>query len=149
MVGLSFEEAVKLHGHKGPWLVLGYRAGLYAREFLKPTGIHDLYCIIHVPMKRPYTCIIDGVQAAACCTLGKLNIEVVNSESNLIRLIFINTKTSRKIELKLRENVAELINSLIKDLAGERDLENITDDVIEDVADEIWRRNIWELFEKL
>ena len=110
--GLSLEETAKLHGHKGPWLVLGYRAGRRAREILNPLSEHDLYCIVYVPLKTPYTCIIDGVQGSTSCTLGKQNVEIKESSSDNIRIVFINRKTSRKLEMKLKENVEEEINKL-------------------------------------
>jgi len=110
--GLSLEETAKLHGHKGPWLVLGYRAGRRARELLKPVSEHDLYCIVYVPLNTPYTCIIDGVQGSASCTLGKRNIEVKESSVDNIRIVFINRRTSRKLEMKLKKNVAEKIEKL-------------------------------------
>lgn len=78
---LSLEEAATFHGHLGPFLTIGYLAGKMASEHLKPKSIHDMKAIVNVPLKTPFSCIIDGVQCSSRCTLGKLNIEVKNSEN--------------------------------------------------------------------
>ncbi len=111
--GLSLDEAAKLHGHKGPWLVLGYKAGLRANEVLKPNTEHDLFCRAYTPLKTPYTCALDGIQASTRCTLGKLSIEVVKSEVNEIKFVFLDKRTGRKLEVKLKEGVASLIEEMI------------------------------------
>lgn len=72
---LTLEEAVKLHGHLGPFLVIGYRAGLYARRLLGSTS-QTLTCRVKLPLRKPYACIIDGVQSSTGCTAGKLNIHI-------------------------------------------------------------------------
>lgn len=107
--GLTLEEAARLHGHKGPWLVIGYRAGMRAREALKPETEHDIVCVARVPKKVPYTCSLDGLQASAGCTLGKLTIEVIDSDS--IEFEFTHRRSGRKILLKLSGKIPELIET--------------------------------------
>lgn len=55
------ERAVKLHGHLGPFLVLGLRMALRAGEVLgeKPSG-----CEVETLNRKPYLCAVDGVRAA-------------------------------------------------------------------------------------
>jgi hypothetical protein len=68
-----FEAAGRFHGHIGPWLALGVRAGLLARNRLRACQfelVADVYC----PDRTPYTCFLDGVQFSAGCTMGKGNI---------------------------------------------------------------------------
>ena len=108
--GLTLDEAVRFHGHRGPWLVIGYRAGVRAREVLEPETEHDLFCIVRVPKKTPYTCTVDGVQASAGCTLGKLTISVEDSES--VEFEFRNRVTGKKLLLRLRSSVGELVEEL-------------------------------------
>lgn len=54
------EKAVKLHGHLGPFLVLGLRMALKAEEVLgeKPRG-----CEVETLNRKPYLCAVDGVKA--------------------------------------------------------------------------------------
>ncbi len=113
--GLSLEEAARLHGHKGPWLVIGYRAGSKAKELLKPKTEHDIVCTVIVPKRTPYTCSADGVQASAGCTLGKLTIEVVNSDDGTVEFRFKNVKTGEGCAFRLRDGVAEHIESLCRE----------------------------------
>ncbi|OYT61727.1 MAG: formylmethanofuran dehydrogenase [Thermofilum sp. ex4484_15] len=106
---LSLEDAAAFHGHKGPWLILGYKAGERAIAVLKPADEKDLKCLIKCPMELPYTCVIDGVQVSSKCTLGKLNLIV--KESNIIELIFENRSNGSKLSLRPKRKV---IKALLK-----------------------------------
>ncbi|RLG39889.1 MAG: formylmethanofuran dehydrogenase [Thermoproteota archaeon] len=101
---LTLEEAADFHGHLGPFLTIGYLAGEIAREVLKPEGIHDLRAIVNVPLKTPFSCIIDGVQCSSGCTLGKLNIEVKDSEQPFI---VFESRDGRRVELQVKGEVVE------------------------------------------
>ncbi|RLE58087.1 MAG: hypothetical protein DRJ35_08580 [Thermoprotei archaeon] len=83
---LTPDGAARLHGHKGPFLALGYRAGEYAYKVLKPKNIKDLRCRVYLPLRTPYTCILDGIQASSGCTVGKRTLEFYESKD--IRLVF-------------------------------------------------------------
>ena len=65
--------AAAFHGHLGPWLALGLRAGTYARRHLLDDPFRLEACV-RCPGRRPFTCFIDGVQFGSGCTLGKGNI---------------------------------------------------------------------------
>jgi len=52
------ERAVKLHGHLGPFLVLGLRMALKADEVLG--RLKD--CKMWVVQKKPHLCAVDGVR---------------------------------------------------------------------------------------
>jgi len=107
--GLTIEEAAKFHGHLGPWLIIGYRAGAIARDKLGPRDFHDLHCTVRVPNKVPYSCSIDGVQASASCTLGKGNISVEDSED--FEFFFVNTATKESLRLRLRRDLLAKLSS--------------------------------------
>jgi len=83
---LGPEEAVRFHGHKGPYLAWGYRAARLAEERLSPKGLKDLVCRARLPLRTPYTCILDGVQTGSRCTLGKCNLVV--EEGDEVVLVF-------------------------------------------------------------
>ena len=93
---LTIEEAAKFHGHLGPFLLLGYMAGTLARETLKPKDEHDLHAEVTLPLKTPYTCVVDGIQCSTRCTLGKLNIKIKPSNKEIIT-IMIKCKSSGKV----------------------------------------------------
>lgn len=100
---LGLEEAREFHGHLGPFLVLGYLAGALAVKMLKPANEHELKAEVRVPLRRPYSCIVDGVQCSSRCTLGKGNIEVKNSEE--YALIF--RKGDKGLRLDIRREIIE------------------------------------------
>ncbi|GEM_PF-515706 len=52
-------DAVRLHGHLGPFLVLGLKMSLRAKEILsqKPDG-----CRIETMNRKPFICVVDGVR---------------------------------------------------------------------------------------
>ena len=66
-------QATRFHGHLGPWLVLGLKAGAYARKKLAASPF-DLKARVSCPSGTPYTCFVDGVQFSSGCTMGKGNI---------------------------------------------------------------------------
>ena len=64
-----------MHGHVGPWNVLGWRIGQAAlRQFDTEWGGHELDIICYVPMRTPYTCIADGLVMGTGNCLGRLDI---------------------------------------------------------------------------
>ena len=123
------EQAARFHGHLGPFLVLGLKAGLRAVEILgwKPLKMRATIILVR---KIPYTCFLDGVQFATGCTLGKGNIEVLEGEG--IRALF--SLEGRGIELKVRDEVLRKAES-----AGSR---------MEEVAREFMAKKSEELFEE-
>lgn len=128
--GLSLDEAIRFHGHLGPWLVIGYRAGVLAKSKLEPKDFHDIQCIVRVPSRIPYSCSIDGVQTSACCTLGKGNIVVEDCEG--FEFIFINKVSKEVLRLKLRREVLDRLLSFKS---------------IEEAVDYVKGLKDWELFE--
>jgi len=76
---LTYQEAIRFHGHEGPFLALGYRFGSYLIDEFKSESIKGLAIHITIPMRTPYSCFIDGVQCSACTTMGKRNLSAEES----------------------------------------------------------------------
>ena len=95
---LSYSEAVRFHGHDGPFLALGYRLGKYLTSVLKPRGIMDLEITIKMKIEKPYTCILDGLQCATFATMGKGNLVSRNAVAGDI---FVRARKGKQV-LKLR-----------------------------------------------
>jgi len=70
----------EFHGHLGPYVVLGYRAGEAAREVLASPGYFDLEAEVVSPLHTPQSCFIDGIQLGSGCTVGKRNLAVAGGE---------------------------------------------------------------------
>ena len=74
----SVGDLAAFHGHLGSYLVVGYRIGRYIRaHFCNDPFL--LHATIYCSAKPPESCIADGVQVGSGCTLGKRNIEVIQS----------------------------------------------------------------------
>jgi formylmethanofuran dehydrogenase subunit E len=124
------DEAVKFHGHLGPFLILGLKAGLYANKVLGK-DYFKTRVIVETEPKPPYSCLIDGLQITTGCTMGKGNIIIKNGDPALIRFI----KGDKVIEMKLKKEI-------IRDLEDMRVKEDS-----ERKSFEIMRRTINELFD--
>lgn len=70
-------EIKRVHGHVGPWNVLGWRIGKAAlREFNTKWGWHELDVICYVPIKTPYSCMADGLVIGTGNSIGRLDIRL-------------------------------------------------------------------------
>jgi formylmethanofuran dehydrogenase subunit E len=94
--GDLLERAVKLHGHLGPFLVLGLRAGLEAKEKLggKPEA-----CIIQTVNRKPYLCAVDGIKAI----FGNTLLEIRDGPG----LTFIFKGNNREIIVRVKQGLVE------------------------------------------
>lgn len=70
-------RAVAFHGHRGPYLVCGVRMGLLALRLLRSRGYTGLTVTAETGVTPPVSCLVDGLQIATGCTLGKGNIAVL------------------------------------------------------------------------
>jgi len=96
-------DAARFHGHLGPWLVLGLKAGRHARRKLRTTPF-TLTARVFCPSRTPYTCFIDGIQFGCGCTVGKGNLN--HARSPRCRVEFIRTAPARaRLVLNLRPEV--------------------------------------------
>ena len=85
-------DAIKqVHGHVGPWNVLGWRMGKAAlRELGATWGEHQLDIICHVPLKTPYSCIADGLIVGTGNSMGRLDIHL--SEVATMNEIYVSAR---------------------------------------------------------
>ena len=67
----------QMHGHVGPWNVLGWRIGQAAlHELDVKWGRHDLDIICYIPMETPYSCMADGLVIGTGNCIGRLDIRL-------------------------------------------------------------------------
>lgn len=70
----------EFHGHKCPFMPMGYRMGLMAMRELgveREKG-HRTFALTEMGEGHPNTCMNDGIQASTGCTYGKLLMERLN-----------------------------------------------------------------------
>lgn len=95
-LNLLMSRAVKVHGHRGPFLALGVRASIEASRRL---GGIDL-CIVSCPQVKPYLCILDGIRTILPDTI----VEVRESSSGL-KIMFRSDRSV--LSLSVRKEILE------------------------------------------
>lgn len=128
-------QAARFHGHLGPWLVLGLKAGTHARRKLVASPF-ELNARVFCPTGTPYTCFVDGIQFSSGCTMGKGNIS--HNRALGCRVEFTRRGSRTRVRLAVRPEVwGELHSRPCKGMAGAARL-----------GREFARRRLEELFTK-
>ena len=85
-VASMIKEAVKLHGHLGPFLVIGVRMGSFVeRTFnLNAERKKELRIYVRIPFFTPFSCVLDGIQVTTNCTIGNQKLKVEDSEKETV-----------------------------------------------------------------
>jgi len=107
---LTLEEASKFHGHLGPFLLLGFEAGSLGKELVNAVNDKELEALVMVPLKTPFSCIIDGIQCSTGCTLGKLNIKIVDSSK--FEIIVRNKRNGKIVTIKIKRFIIDKLRNL-------------------------------------
>ena len=94
---VTLKEAVKFHGHLGPYLVLGILAGEFALKRLRCKKYFGLEVRVWGTDKKPKSCFIDGLQLSTGATYGKGNIRQLNGSK--MKIEFQNQINRKKIIL--------------------------------------------------
>ena len=101
------EGAVKFHGHLGPYLILGLKAGLIGINHLGKSYF-GLRAVVETDGHPPRSCFIDGIQFASGCTTGKANLET--RVGNNVSVQFM--KGDRRINVVLKEDILRVLDQL-------------------------------------
>jgi formylmethanofuran dehydrogenase subunit E len=88
------ERAVSIHGHLGPFLVLGLRMALLAKEVL---GDVPCRCEVKTLNKKPFICSVDGMKAVMGCN----GIDVENGEG--LAAVF-RAADGREVSIEVRDS---------------------------------------------
>jgi formylmethanofuran dehydrogenase subunit E len=108
------KDAEKLHGHLGPFLVIGVRIGQTAKKVLLANlkESDKLEATDKLPLSPPFSCILDGIQASAHCTIGNQRLKIENLKGEMT--VHFKLRNSSKI-LKISINqkiIEELMNKI-------------------------------------
>lgn len=98
----AIKRARELHGHLGPFLVVGVRIGEYAKKTLKG----EMKVSVKVPMITPLSCIIDGIQASTQCTVGNGKLSIEESEKEIVAHFKLQ-KTQKSIKVCVKPQLIE------------------------------------------
>ena len=109
------ESAVKLHGHLGPFLVIGVQMGDLAKRHLKVDDKNstELQATIKTPLSTPFSCIIDGVQVSTSCTVGNQKLKIETSDREITARF--NLRNSKR-EMNILVN-PKVVDNLIKEMS--------------------------------
>ena len=107
-IQLLIKNATKLHGHLGPFLVIGVRLGDAAKSNLNVDGNSSrrLQASIKTPLSTPFSCVIDGIQASTTCTVGNQRLKIENSAKE-ITASFTLQSTNRTVKILVNPKVVE------------------------------------------
>jgi formylmethanofuran dehydrogenase subunit E len=73
-------KATELHGHLGPFLVIGVRMGIIGiRELEAKDNGNALRVTAILKYSVPFSCVIDGIQMATKCTIGNQKLNLIDS----------------------------------------------------------------------
>lgn len=107
---ITLKEAIKFHGHLGPYLMLGILAGESGLKKLKCKKYFGLEIKVWGANKKPKSCLIDGLQLSTGATYGKGNIKKLNG--SLIKIEFLKRGGRKKITLRLKDKLIQELEML-------------------------------------
>ena len=107
---IPLKEAIKFHGHLGPYLVLGLLAGNLG---LKKTGVKKYFGLevrVYGADEKPRSCLVDGLQLSTGATYGKGNIRKYKAKA--IKIIVRNLKNNKQAVISLNQQLLKRLESL-------------------------------------
>jgi len=107
---ISIKEAIKFHGHLGPYLILGVLAGNLG---LKKTGCNKYFGLevkVYGANKKPKSCLIDGLQLSTGATYGKGNIQKYKGKN--IKITIRNLNNNRRITMLIAKQIKNELDGL-------------------------------------
>ncbi len=117
----QIEIGEHIHGHLGPFLIIGLKMGNLALKKLNAKKYFGMKVFADTGTITPMSCMLDGIQVSTGCTLGKGNIKVSNEriprarfESNGDKFIVeLKPKWLKKIRTMLKEKNERVVADLI------------------------------------
>jgi formylmethanofuran dehydrogenase subunit E len=122
-------RAVEFHGHLGPFLVLGLRAGLLGTHYLGKSHF-ELKATVETSARPPRSCFIDGLQFSSGCTTGKGNLKVRTGSSISVEF----TGGGRSLRIGVKDQILEMLDSL----SSEEQVEALSREMLEKTDDELF-----------
>lgn len=91
----------EFHGHRCPFMPIGYRMGAAAMAALRVgrTRDHGTFALVEIGVGHPQTCMADGVMASTGCTYGKLLMERLGF-GKMAMLLFAPGKGTVRVALR-------------------------------------------------
>jgi formylmethanofuran dehydrogenase subunit E len=128
----AIRTAEKLHGHLGPFLVIGVRIGKKAKQVLSIKGNDKLQAEATVPLLTPFSCVLDGIQAITNCTIGNQKLRAKNSKKEIAVSFTLDSAKAIRISVK-PEIVKKLMNRISEGALNEelaREIARMPEDLL-------------------
>jgi formylmethanofuran dehydrogenase subunit E len=113
------EKAADLHGHLGPFLVIGVRIGKTAKKVLGVKGNFKLQAEAKVPLLTPFSCVLDGIQAITNCTIGNQKLRVKNSKKIAVSFTL---DSDEAIRISVKPEIVKKLMNRISDGSSNEEL---------------------------
>jgi formylmethanofuran dehydrogenase subunit E len=114
----AITTAEKLHGHLGPFLVIGVMMGRTAQRIFSDMN-RETQVTVRTPLKTPFSCVIDGVQASTQCTVGNQRLKIIDSPKQ-ISASFQTDNPTKALTLTVNSKITEyILNKLSESMSNE------------------------------
>ena len=101
------KSAAQFHGHLGPMMVFGARVGMAALRAVDAKGYFDVEVKCEGPMaKPPASCFLDGLQVSTGATMGKRNLEWIDSKTITVHVRTRKPERRRRCSPPIRSGIA-------------------------------------------
>jgi formylmethanofuran dehydrogenase subunit E len=107
--------ARKLHGHIGPYLVIGLKMGVAAKKALNTPDPENtqLNAKVAVSLHPPFSCLLDGIQVSTTCTVGNQRLQFKDSKA--IEAIFSKQKDAKTAKITLKPSFSRQLEQKMKE----------------------------------
>ncbi|MEM2522858.1 MAG: formylmethanofuran dehydrogenase subunit E family protein [Candidatus Bathyarchaeia archaeon] len=119
---LSIKNAESLHGHLGPFLVIGVKMARLAMKELNASEnkVLDMQIFAKLPLITPFSCILDGIQTTTQCTVGNRKLRVKRSDND-ITVTFKLKGQEKVVKIHVKPHlIEELMSQLSKGIPKEK-----------------------------
>ncbi|MCX5700232.1 MAG: formylmethanofuran dehydrogenase subunit E family protein [Candidatus Omnitrophica bacterium] len=106
----SLKSAVEFHGHLGPYLALGLRAGVLGLRRIGCKKYFGLSVKVYGATQKPRSCLVDGLQLSTGATYGKGNIH--KHKAKRIKIVMLNLHNNKSIQISLKKTLVHALEKL-------------------------------------
>lgn len=118
------KKAEDFHGHLGPFLAIGVRMGLMGLDRLNVTNDSPLMVTASLPLRVPFSCVVDGLQITTRCTTGNRKLRV--KSSSRIEAEFEREDTGQKVVIILNPAILQTLKKqLLKKTLHDKELREL------------------------
>jgi formylmethanofuran dehydrogenase subunit E len=104
------EFARQLHGHVGPYLIIGLKMGAAAKKALNISDSESthLRAEVSVPLFPPFSCLLDGIQVSTTCTIGNQRLQFNNAKT--IQATFVMEESGKVVKISLTKPFSKILD---------------------------------------